>query len=455
MINGGLAAGDQERMPNAIFSRGDRWVALGDSITHTGLYPRFLELFLITRFPSQELVMINAGIGGDSATGALTRLDWDVFDENPTVVSIMFGMNDVDRRLYTDAEAEHPDHTKRSERIARYTENLRSIVEKILSTGVRVILITPSPTDDTMVSDPPMKSRVNEGLTRCAVIVRSLGEEFKLPTIDFHEPMLALNQALQESDPSATLIGRDRVHPGPVGHLALAYLFLREIFENSTVSSVVIDAKEPGKAISKNATLRDLEIAPGSVRFSMHAKALPFPVPENAMDALGIVPFIKDFNSEYLEIRALPAGTYELCIDGISVGAYSSEELESGINLATADTPQMRQARRVAEILEKKHAIDAVLGDIAFCELRLWSPRQFPVRSDEMVELIEEAITVESALSDPRDSVLRRYRNYSKNKAMEADLRLQRDELSALVTDASFPIEHRYEILRIPEHPAN
>lgn len=82
------------------FQPGDRWCVLGDSITHSGSYHKFVELYYFTRFPTQPLDMINCGIAGDTAPGAVRRLQWDCLAARPTVVSVMLGMNDVGRNLY-------------------------------------------------------------------------------------------------------------------------------------------------------------------------------------------------------------------------------------------------------------------------------------------------------------------------------------------------------------------
>jgi lysophospholipase L1-like esterase len=86
--------------PSAAFVSGDRWAVLGDSTTHTGSYHREVELFYLTRHPSAPLDVVNGGLASDTAASALDRLDWDCLAARPTVVSVMFGMNDVGHQLY-------------------------------------------------------------------------------------------------------------------------------------------------------------------------------------------------------------------------------------------------------------------------------------------------------------------------------------------------------------------
>ena len=42
-----------------------------------------------------KIIIINAGKNGDTAKGALLRLDRDVFDKKPDVISLSFGLNDT------------------------------------------------------------------------------------------------------------------------------------------------------------------------------------------------------------------------------------------------------------------------------------------------------------------------------------------------------------------------
>ena len=77
------------------FNNGERVLFLGDSITRAGGWHSIISLFYETRFPERRVTWLNAGISGDTATGALKRLKWDVLDRKPSRVVIMFGINDV------------------------------------------------------------------------------------------------------------------------------------------------------------------------------------------------------------------------------------------------------------------------------------------------------------------------------------------------------------------------
>lgn len=76
-------------------------------------------------------------------------------------------------------------------------------------------------------------------------------------------------------------------------------------------------------------------------------RALPLPTAatESVTDlALRSSNVVQDLDQEMLTVRDLHEGRYQLRIDDTVAGAFTSEELRSGVNLALLDTPMRRQA---------------------------------------------------------------------------------------------------------------
>ena len=96
------------------FQNNDTICLVGDSITHSGTYHSHIFLYHSTRHPLMRLRFVNCGISGDSASGMLGRLNQDVFSNNPTVVTLSAGMNDVGRDLYSLIKA--PDDAENEKR---------------------------------------------------------------------------------------------------------------------------------------------------------------------------------------------------------------------------------------------------------------------------------------------------------------------------------------------------
>lgn len=68
----------------------------GDSITHQRGYTDYVSLFYLTRYPEAPIRVFNAGVGGNTAAGALPRFRQDIRDPKPAVVALAFGMDELD-----------------------------------------------------------------------------------------------------------------------------------------------------------------------------------------------------------------------------------------------------------------------------------------------------------------------------------------------------------------------
>ena len=111
-------------------------VALGDSVTHGAfesgiidhekVYHNLLKrkLNLVNSFVPVNV--INAGIGGTTAKLGLERLERQVLIHNPDLVTVCFGLNDVNNP------------------INEYLDSLKGIFEKLLTNNIEVIFLTPN-----------------------------------------------------------------------------------------------------------------------------------------------------------------------------------------------------------------------------------------------------------------------------------------------------------------------
>ena len=431
------------------FRDGERWVALGDSITHTGSYRRFVALYYATRFPERRILSFNAGIAGDTAERSLPRLGIDVFPHKPTVTTVMFGMNDVGRYLYETNAQPDGQEEKRQARLDAYRNHLRKVASALRESGTEIILLTPTPFDDTVAASAPNAPGCNAALARCAEIVRETAREFDAPVIDLHAPMTTLNQDLQKADPSASLIGSDRIHPGDPGHLVMAYLFLKAQNAPGVISDVHIDA-EAGKVLkAENAGVTGLVTDGNGISFDMAAKALPFPVPASAEQALAIVPFTEELNREILQVSGLMPGRYALTIDGTEVGIFESTALAEGVPLAeNARTPQHRQAMEVLALDTRRFELEKNLRVLVYVEGML-GHRMVP---DAPSDGFYFDAAARELLARPGFGgwVADQVRNYLTLKPREAELRKELANSEDAFRRAALPVSHRYILARQP-----
>ena len=196
----------------ALFQNGDRWTAVGDSITQGGGYAAWVYLYYATRFPDRKIEFLNAGNSGDSAGGAVVRYDWDIQPKKSSVATVMFGMNDVGRGLYDQNPATPEIAAKRASALKEYRQKMTELAGRLKTDGTRIIFLGPSIYDEKMAAPHPPQNGVNGALGECATFMRKLAGEVGGTIIDFNGPMTALSARLRTKDPTISLIRPDRLH---------------------------------------------------------------------------------------------------------------------------------------------------------------------------------------------------------------------------------------------------
>lgn len=174
-------------------------VCFGDSITKRG-YPNILGQLL-------GVQAINAGVGGNNTPKALRRLSADVLVEEPDVVVVFFGTNDMrvdSERAYVPMD--------------QYIENLTSIVEQCEEVGSLVVVCTLPPID----SDPYFKRHDREDF-EAAGGLESLIQQYRKAAqqvaASHKAPVVDLNSLL-EREPQ--WMNADGVHPTDEGNALIA-----------------------------------------------------------------------------------------------------------------------------------------------------------------------------------------------------------------------------------------
>ena len=340
------------------FKTGDIICFVGDSITHGGNYLSYINLFYATRFPDRKIQIWNCGVGGDSAAGIVSnevfRLNTDILSHHPTVATIMLGMNDIGHGNYGPDKSGPEVEKLRQRSLEVYDENMRKLIAALQHSGARLILITPSIYDETTKLE---RAKPNVGVGRsaalavCAGKVQGWATEYHTGLVKFQEEMNAVTTREQAQDPTFTIVGPDRVHPGAIGHFVMAYTFLKAQGMPRDVARIGIDAKKGTAADGSNCEITDIKTAPDGVEFDCLEKALPFVPTQETRPALALVPFDQELNQEPLIVAGLKLGQYALRIDGKVVGDYTSDELVSGVNLAPNEkTPQHQQSAAATKI---------------------------------------------------------------------------------------------------------
>ena len=349
------------------FQTGDTVCFVGDSITHNGSYHSQILLFYATRFPDRRFESYNCGISGDSAGGTVNRYAWDIAPRKAKVATIMLGMNDVGRDNYGKDQTAPEFEAKHKRSLDLYATNMLKLSQTLSDVGCQLIFITPSIYDQTGNQKMTNHYGVNDALANCAKIGRGLADQFHGSVVDFHSILKKVNEEGQKTNPSFTIVGEDRVHPGNSGHMLMAYTFLKAQKIPALVSRMRVNAAKGSLVEQEGCTISGIKAAAGSISFTCKENALPFPIADEVRKSLErFIPLVSDLDQEILTVSGLPAGRYEVLIDGKPVQTNSGAELGAGVNLAlNTNTPQFKQAQTVADLIWKRHALVQNLRTVA------------------------------------------------------------------------------------------
>jgi lysophospholipase L1-like esterase len=399
---------------------GDRVVFYGDSITDQRLYTLYTELYALTRYPSLNVSFVHSGWGGDRVTGGGggpvdLRLKRDVVAYQPTVVTIMLGMNDGG---YTKHKAENDDTFKTG--FQHIVESLKQQIP-----ALRITAIKPSPFDDVTRPFTLAPDGYNAILVSYGAWIDGYAKEAKIDVADLNSGVVEVVRNADLADRSnAPKIIPDRVHPGPAGHLIMAEQLLKNWNARAVVSAVTIDAGsgavpgiEPRVIREEFAHVTGLS-AEGGLRWTETEQSLPLPLaPMAEADDTGVIALaLKNsdiwtaLNDETLKVTGLPSGRYTLRIDGMGAGEFSNTVLQEGINLAMYHTPMTEQSMQVLKLTTVHTQIH---------NLR-WRNVQVPLEETPQATIASALAAMDQAETD----IVRIQRETAKPKAHQFELML-------------------------------
>lgn len=210
-------------------------VAFGDSVTHGALeidvtnyetvYWNVLRKKLLEVRDYVPINVINAGIGGTTATASLQRMDKQVLAHNPDLVIVCFGLNDVNRPLED------------------YLSAMEGIFQKAKASGVETIFLTPNMLN-TYVSEKTAEEHMEyaavtaeyQNSGRMDLYISSaikLADSMDISVCDCYGKW----KQLSETQDTTQLLANFINHPSPKMHQLFADMLFEMIMEGETAKS--------------------------------------------------------------------------------------------------------------------------------------------------------------------------------------------------------------------------
>ncbi len=305
---------------------GDTVVFLGDSITAARTYGKIIENYTLLRFPDRKVHFINSGWGGETAAGAVKRLDSAVFNHGATLVTVAYGINDIGWGAKAD-EA----HRK------LYLDSIREIVNQCKIHNVRVFICSAAATaaDPDKSADDFLQKMCDDGMK----ISTDAGEgsiDVLRTMRDCQRRMNATNA--RETDPKKkqSMHVEDGIHLNELGHTAMAYAILEGLGAPREVSSAIINAAAAKSTVSSGCAITNISGSANAIEFDRLDDGLPFNQGLFFNLHYFCIPLPDEINRYMLTVTSLNPGKYDILVNGRGLGSFTADQLAAGVNIASA-----------------------------------------------------------------------------------------------------------------------
>ncbi|HYG73938.1 MAG TPA: SGNH/GDSL hydrolase family protein [Planctomycetota bacterium] len=307
-----------------VLKKGDRVAIVGDSITEQKLYSKYIELYLIACMPELDLKCMQYGWSGETAGGFKNRMENDLKLFEPNVVTTCYGMNDGGYKPFNEGTGN------------TYYNAMNQIVTKLKASGATVVVGSPGAVDFKFFKGGGEQPKMyNATLASLRDIAKKIADEQKMPFANVYDAMYsAMEKAKAALGENYDVCGKDGFHPGPNGHLLMAYAFLKGMGLDGNLGTITVDMKgassaEGGhKVLSGENGKAEIESTRYPFCFNGDVKSS-----SGTLSVAPFVPFNQDLNRLTLIVKNLEGEKAQVNWGGQSK-SFSKAELEKGINLA-------------------------------------------------------------------------------------------------------------------------
>ncbi len=320
-----------------------RMVFLGDSITQQAIYTRYVADYFTLRYPELHVAFRNAGVGGDTATGAIKRLDKDALSVKPQVVSICFGMNDAGYGEFNEQGYQ------------TYIAAMTVLLAQLKKAGATVVLLTPGPVDPDKGADWLDWRMYNGVLKRYAEGVQQLAARSGVAVYDTRSLLMDVQTRAKKDDPKFTMIP-DAIHPDPPGQALMAYGLLEALGCDRLPSGLKLDVASSA-VTAERCKVERLTVSDAEIMFSRRDEALPMYFDPGVASILRYTPALVELNRYPFAVTGLRLGNWRLTVEGMDVGTFSAEALAAGVDLSDRPGPWQKLAKSVNDLVADQESI--------------------------------------------------------------------------------------------------
>lgn len=210
ITDGGWGRSGGSAMPSSKRNKTDQNHALGHS------YVMLSAAMMMAEDPKLKCNWMNRGISGNTVTDLKNRWNEDVIAEEPDLLTVMVGINDVLMHYAKEGAGDF--------NVAAWTTEFRKLLTEARKENptLKIILLSPFVAEGKSVNHeiiPQIRKSVNE----CAANVKAIAKEFNAAYIDTN----SLFNSLTTENPDSARWLWDGIHPTPAGHQLIANLWTK------------------------------------------------------------------------------------------------------------------------------------------------------------------------------------------------------------------------------------
>jgi lysophospholipase L1-like esterase len=367
---------------------GDRVAIIGDSITEQKLYSVYMEDYLLMCQPKKDLQTMQFGWGGETSWGFFDRMKNDTLPYKPTVATTCYGMNDGG---YGPLKPEN---------LKKYIEFQDKIASGLKQGGVRFLVVgSPGAVDTTtfhVFNTPP--EVYNKTLGQLAEAAHTIASENDAVFADVHAIMMdVMAKAKEKFGKDYQVAGPDGVHPGPNGHLIMAYAFLKALGCDGNLGEISVDLK------SKQTTATDGHKVTSGDPSAIEIESTRYPfcfTDDNVQKISELFPFNQDLNRLTLKVTGADADKVKVTW-GDESKTFDAKDLEKGINLAAEfpTNPFVEPFKKVEKLIRDQQNFETPAVKEIIHSLPRWK-ETMPEDADALEKIRADVMAKQQKLSD-------------------------------------------------------
>ena len=206
---------------SSIRSKTQKVIFFGDSITELGARPGGyivkMKDALVQKGIAGQYDLIGAGVSGNKVYDLYLRMDDDVLSQNPDIVVIWIGVNDVwhKQTFGTGTDAD------------KFERFYAAIINKLLDKHIRVILATPA-----VIGEKNDFTNQQDGdLNAYSQIVRNLAQKWHCGLVDLREIFHNYELKNNPGNKALGVLTADKVHLNEAGNQLVADKMLEVLLQ--------------------------------------------------------------------------------------------------------------------------------------------------------------------------------------------------------------------------------